>query len=101
MSAGESIIESDSLEFDQYKEILPAWECFDGVVVSAFVHLMKPDPRIFSLLADTYGLACDECLFVDDVAVNVEGARRAGMHGLVYAGEMADVFEALGEGVPA
>ena len=95
------LLSNAGVQFDQYKESLPAWECFDGVVVSAFVHLMKPDPRIFSLLADTYGLACDECLFVDDVAVNVEGARRAGMHGLVYAGEMADVFEALGEGVPA
>lgn len=95
------LLSNAGVQFDQYKESLPAWECFDGVVVSAFVHLMKPDARIFSLLADTYGLSCDECLFVDDVAVNVEGARRAGMHGLVYAGEMADVFEALGEVVPA
>ena len=95
------LLSNAGVQFDQYKESLPAWECFDGVVVSAFVHLMKPDPRIFSLLADNYGLSCDECLFVDDVAVNVEGARRADMHGLVYAGEMADVFEALGEGVPA
>jgi putative hydrolase of the HAD superfamily len=95
------LLSNAGVQFDQYKETLPAWECFDGAVVSAFVHLMKPDPRIFSLLADTYGLACDECLFVDDVEINVEGARRAGMHGLVYTGEMGDVFAALGEKSPA
>lgn len=89
------LLSNASVQFDDYKESLPAYECFDGMVVSALVHLMKPDARIYQHLAATYGLDPAECLFVDDVAVNVEGARRAGMQGLVYTGSMDDVFALL------
>lgn len=89
------LLSNAGVHFDAYKESLPAHECFDGMVVSAFVHLMKPDVRIYEHLASTYGLRLEECLFVDDVPINVEGARRAGMQGLVYTGSMDDVFALL------
>lgn len=91
------LLSNAGVHFSEYKESLPAYECFDGMVVSAFVHLMKPDVRIYELLASTYRLKLEECLFVDDAPVNVEGARRAGMQGLVYAGSMDDVFALLDE----
>jgi putative hydrolase of the HAD superfamily len=59
----------------------------DGIVVSADVRMVKPDVEIFEKLCELYGLNAGECLFVDDRDYNVEGARRAGMHGLVYEGE--------------
>ena len=89
------MLSNASVQFDDYKESLPAYECFDGMVVSAFVHLMKPDVRIYQHLAATYGLKVNECLFVDDVPINVEGAVRAGMQGLVYTESMDDVFACL------
>ena len=92
---GVYLLSNAGVQFSEYKESLPAYECFDGMVVSAFVHLMKPDPRIFQHLTTTYGLKPGECLFVDDVSINVEGARRAGMQGLLYTGSMDDVFAAL------
>jgi putative hydrolase of the HAD superfamily len=49
--------------------------------------MVKPDVEIFEKLCELYGLNAGECLFVDDRDYNVEGARRAGMHGLVYEGE--------------
>jgi putative hydrolase of the HAD superfamily len=52
---------------------------FNGIVVSADVRLVKPDPAIFEHLAQRFGLAFDESVFVDDVAANVETARRLGM----------------------
>lgn len=39
---------------------------FDGVVISAFEHIKKPDPRIFRVLLERYGLKAEECLFIDD-----------------------------------
>ncbi len=51
----------------------------DGIVVSGEEHLVKPDPRIYRVLIDRYGLIPAECLFIDDNPPNVEAAKRIGM----------------------
>lgn len=56
------------------------WEgMFDDVVISGEVGLRKPEPEIFLLAAKRLGLAPVECVFVDDMEPNVEGARALGM----------------------
>jgi putative hydrolase of the HAD superfamily len=52
---------------------------FSEVVVSAEVGIRKPSVAIYELAADMVGRAPTECLFVDDVAINLEPARRLGM----------------------
>jgi len=52
---------------------------FDGVVVSADVHTIKPDIKIYKYLLEKYNLKAEECLFIDDRQDNVEGAIKAGM----------------------
>jgi 2-haloacid dehalogenase len=52
---------------------------FDGIVVSGREGVLKPSPEIFHRLARRHGLALSRCLFIDDVAANVEGARAVGM----------------------
>lgn len=52
---------------------------FGVTVVSGQEGIVKPDPRIFALLCDRAGLAPQDCLFIDDSAKNVEGARAFGM----------------------
>lgn len=74
---------------------MPAWELMDGAVVSGEERLMKPDPTIYRLLCERYGLLPEECLFVDDNADNCEGARVAGMRAVRYAGDAAAIREAL------
>jgi 2-haloacid dehalogenase len=59
-----------------------AW--FNGIVVSGFERLVKPDPRIFRVLLDRYGLRPDETIFVDDQPANVEAARGVGMQALQF-----------------
>ena len=56
----------------------------DGKVVSAFVKSVKPEPEIYKILLDTYSLNPNECVFIDDREDNVEGAVKAGMHGIVF-----------------
>ncbi len=53
--------------------------CFDGVVVSAFEHLIKPDERIYRLLLERYELKANECLFIDDRIVNTDAAAKLGI----------------------
>jgi putative hydrolase of the HAD superfamily len=64
-----------------WRSMLPVDEIFEVVVDSAFVGMRKPDPPIFELAVDRLGdeIAAAECLFVDDVLVNVEAARELGM----------------------
>lgn len=74
---------------------MPAWDLMDGAVVSGEERLMKPDPAIYQLLCERYGLLAEECLFVDDNADNCEGARVAGMRAVRYAGDVAAIRETL------
>lgn len=74
---------------------MPAWSLMDGAVVSGEERLMKPDPAIYQLLCERYGLLAEECLFVDDNADNCEGARMAGMRAVRYTGDVAAIREAL------
>lgn len=56
----------------------------DGKVVSAFVKMIKPNADIYELLLDKYDLKAQECVFLDDRTDNIEGARKVGMHGIVF-----------------
>lgn len=55
-------------------------------VVSSYVGIAKPDPRIYHHLMEKYGLVPGECLFIDDVQANVDGALAVGMQALLFDG---------------
>lgn len=57
---------------------------FEGVVNSAEIGVLKPDPVIFRHLLDTYDLVAEECLFLDDMAHNVSGAQAVGMKAIQF-----------------
>ncbi len=51
------------------------------VIDSGAVGVMKPDPRIFEMALDAMDLAADQAWYVGDMpAIDIVGARRAGMH---------------------
>jgi 2-haloacid dehalogenase len=57
---------------------------FDGVVVSGEVGMVKPEPGIFELLCERYGLTPARTLFIDDVQGHVEAARALGFRALRF-----------------
>ena len=57
---------------------------FRDIVVSGEEKLLKPDPAIYFRALDRFGLRPDEALFVDDRAINVEGAAAVGMHAHLF-----------------
>jgi putative hydrolase of the HAD superfamily len=61
-------------------------EMFDGVVISGEVGLYKPQPEIFKLGAEQVGLAPAQCVFVDDLVENCEGAEAVGMTAVLHRG---------------
>ncbi|MHB8510563.1 MAG: HAD family hydrolase [Actinomycetota bacterium] len=52
---------------------------FDAIVISGEVGLRKPQPEIYLLASSKVGIDPADCVFIDDFAVNVEGARAVGM----------------------
>ncbi|MFT3984297.1 MAG: HAD family phosphatase [Lachnospiraceae bacterium] len=56
----------------------------DGAVISYREKLIKPDREIYELLLDRYELIPEECVFLDDKQENIDGAKRAGMQGIVF-----------------
>ena len=56
----------------------------DGGIVSFQVGLTKPDPRVYQLFLERYGLRADECLFIDDTAENVSAAQGMGFSALEF-----------------
>jgi putative hydrolase of the HAD superfamily len=67
-----------------WRSMLPVDEIFETVVDSGFVGCRKPESRIYELTLERIGSPAGACLFVDDVLVNCEGARKAGLHAVHF-----------------
>lgn len=66
--------------FPLARDRYPLLRVFDGArVVSGEVGLVKPDPEIFELALERFGLRRENCLFIDDNEPNVVGARQVGI----------------------
>lgn len=59
-------------------------QCFDTIVVSADVGMIKPDPEIYKYTAEKLGVKLSECVFADDKQVFLEPAASLGMGVLRY-----------------
>ena len=57
---------------------------FDVVVLSYQEHLAKPNPAIFTLTAERMGINPSECVMIDDLESNCDGAEIAGMRSIQH-----------------
>jgi HAD superfamily hydrolase (TIGR01509 family) len=62
----------------------PELGSFDVIVEAGALGVHKPDPAAFRAAAETIGEPPEACLFVDDLEVNLRGARSAGMHARLF-----------------
>ena len=66
---------------------------FDGIVVSFQEGRCKPDPEIFQILAQRYGLDPSETVMLDDSEANCKGAQSVGMQAIRIMPEGAQSFK--------
>ncbi|MFE3719480.1 HAD family hydrolase [Streptomyces cyaneofuscatus] len=59
-------------------------ELVEQIVYSHEIGINKPDPRAFEAACAALGVRPEDCLFVDDVVINVEAARALGMQAHLY-----------------
>lgn len=59
-------------------------EDFDETVYSCEVGLIKPDEKIYQIMLKKLRVKAEEAVFIDDKEINIEGAKKVGMKGLVF-----------------
>ena len=64
---------------------------FDGGIISAEAKSSKPDIRFMKFLLRNILLMPEECLFIDDIEINVSAAESFGMKGLLTYGLTRDI----------
>ena len=72
---------------------------FDAVSLSFEVKAFKPDPRLLEDALHKLGLQATECVFIDDLSLNVESATQMGMHGIVYTDPVSLLESLRGLGI--
>lgn len=60
---------------------------FDEIVISSKEKFIKPDQKIFKIMLERLQVDAPESVFIDDRQINVEGAKKIGMQGLLYTAD--------------
>jgi putative hydrolase of the HAD superfamily/hydrolase len=58
--------------------------CFDEVIISGDLGIVKPEPEIYLHAAAELGVEPSECVMVDDREKHCDGARATGMQTVLY-----------------
>jgi putative hydrolase of the HAD superfamily len=66
---------------------------FDHVIESAKIGLRKPDPRIYQMMIETLAVDPRNCIYLDDLGVNLKPARDMGMKTI----KVTSASQAIGE----
>src|SRR5690606_37775218 len=53
-------------------------DLFNSQIYSCHWRVTKPDPRIYRISLKQLGLEPEDCLFIDDLEVNIEAAQKLG-----------------------
>jgi putative hydrolase of the HAD superfamily len=75
------------------EEVASIYALFDAVLESRVLGVRKPDPRFYELACEHLGVLPQECVFLDDLGVNLKPARALGMHTI----KVTDPAQALDE----
>jgi putative hydrolase of the HAD superfamily len=64
---------------DKAKDVAEIMMLFEHVVESSKLGLRKPDPRIYRHTCDLLGVQPEDCVYLDDLGINLKPARALGM----------------------
>jgi FMN phosphatase YigB (HAD superfamily) len=79
--------DTNEMHFDFIRENYRILSFFDDFVVSHKVNVAKPSAEIFQKAVEIADCLPEECLFIDDIAANVEGARKTGLQAIQFVSQ--------------
>jgi 2-haloacid dehalogenase len=71
--------------WEMFRPTQPIFDHFRDIIVSGVEKMMKPDPAIYALALERFGLQPGEAIFIDDNLDNVEAARANGFRGHLFS----------------
>jgi putative hydrolase of the HAD superfamily len=75
---------TNAIHIEYILEHYPFVHDFDAHIFSHEVGHLKPDAAIYEWTIKKYGLTAGRAVLIDDLAANVDGARRAGWQAILY-----------------
>ncbi|WP_459129538.1 HAD family hydrolase [Guggenheimella bovis] len=82
--------------FERLRERDEIFSLFDGMILSYEEKCVKPEAEIYEKLFKRFDLEPTECYFIDDRKENIEAAKKFGMDGFVFTGDVRKLREDLG-----
>ena len=70
--------------FNKSKKYFDFLEYTDGSLISYEVKMLKPSFEIYDAICNKFGIIKENAVFLDDSAINIEGAREFGLNGIVF-----------------
>mgnify|MGYP000557280719 CR=1 FL=1 len=83
-------------------ELAKVFDMFDHLIESSKLGIRKPDPRIYALMCEALDVDPADCVYLDDLGINLKPARAMGMTTIKVLGEdqlLADLKSATGYAV--
>jgi putative hydrolase of the HAD superfamily len=78
------------------EEVAAVYTLFDAILESRVLGVRKPDPRFYELACEALDVEPGQCVFLDDLGVNLKPARQLGMH-TIKVSDPDVALHALGE----
>lgn len=82
-----SISKGFAAGYDSVPWIKNLFSLFDGLVFSGPVGIVKPHREIFDYVLKKYDLKAEECIFIDDSPINIQGAEAVGIKAYLFDGD--------------
>ncbi|MDJ1121249.1 HAD-IA family hydrolase [Olsenella sp. YH-ols2217] len=90
------LLSNVSIRFrNEFEPRIPLCPVMSGILTSAEEKLMKPDPAIYQRFCETFSVAPETCLFVDDSELNCQGAEKAGWQGFHFTRDCDALLERI------
>lgn len=76
--------DTNELHFEFIREKFPVLNYFDDFVLSYKIGFQKPSKEIFRVAVEKANCLAEECIFTDDLQVNVEAAKKIGINAVQF-----------------
>ncbi|WP_196888353.1 HAD family hydrolase [Aureivirga sp. CE67] len=70
--------------FDYAENTFPFLKNFEDILVSGQEKTMKPDPKIFKIAIERFGIEAEKTVFIDDKLENVKAFEKFGVKGIHF-----------------
>lgn len=81
------VLSNISSIYHELKKYIPALQQIDNEFLSYQWHLLKPAVEFYTAFYSHFNLIPSECLFIDDLPINIFMAEHTGMQGIIFKGD--------------